>query len=99
MLRSVHRKCTWARRLVNLTVRMATDTGNGSYVADNQLKPPAGLGRPPPDDAADREAREASTGSEELHSTWDGGMGICIVALMQLFALLFRRAGLPLPPC
>jgi hypothetical protein len=22
---------------------MATDMGNGSYVADNQLKPPAGL--------------------------------------------------------
>jgi len=24
------------------------DMGNGSYVADNQLKPPAGLGREPP---------------------------------------------------
>jgi hypothetical protein len=69
MLRSVHRKCTWARGLVNLTVRMATDRGNGSYVADNQLKPPAGLGQLPPDDAVDREAREAATGSDELHST------------------------------
>ena len=69
MLRSVHRKCTWARGLVNLTVRMATDMGNGSYVADNQLKPPAGLGRLPADDAVDREDREAATGSDELHST------------------------------
>jgi hypothetical protein len=31
---------------------MATDMGKGSYVADNQLKPPAGLGPLPPDDAA-----------------------------------------------
>jgi hypothetical protein len=28
---------------------MATDMGNGSYVADNQLKPPAGFGRVLPD--------------------------------------------------
>jgi hypothetical protein len=57
------------------------------------------LGRLPPDEVAVREAREAATGSDEIHPTYDGGMGICIVALMQLFALLFRRAGLPLPPC
>jgi len=48
---------------------MATDMSNGSYVADNQLKPPAGFGRLPPDEAAVRKAREAATGSDELHST------------------------------
>ena len=48
---------------------MATDMSNGSYVADNQLKPPAGFGRLPPDEAAVREAREAATGSDELHYT------------------------------
>jgi hypothetical protein len=54
---------------VSLGNKPSTDRRNVGFRRVDSPDWRSGFGRLPPDGAADREAREAATGSDELHST------------------------------